>query len=84
MRRKIVNFDDARLKFSDEEWLHFLEQRIWDIVDYARKDFKSLEEISEELYHHSDGSFEKIKSDLFTTVDEIEIERIYCKYIIQK
>jgi hypothetical protein len=80
--KKIDSFEKAQLEYSCEEWLHYLEQRTYDIVEYAKKDFKSLEEISMELFNHPDADFHKVQDTLFTKTDVAEIERIFEKYII--
>jgi len=80
--KKLHSFDRAKLDYSYEEWLHYLEERTWDIVEYAKKDFKSLEEISMELFNHPDQEFHKVQEVLFTNVKVSEIERIFEKYII--
>jgi len=80
--KKLHSFDKAKLDYSYEEWLHYLEERTWDIVEYAKKDFKSLEEISMELFNHPDQEFQKVQEVLFTNVKVSEIERIFEKYII--
>ena len=80
--KKLHSFDRAKLDYSYEEWLHYLEERTWDIVEYAKKDFKSLEEISMELFSNPDQEFQKVQEVLFTNVKVSEIERIFEKYII--
>ena len=77
-----MTFFQAKMKLTDEQYAHWLEFRIQDIIQFATDTRYNFESVAIDIYDNSEISHDQLRNYLWTTAPIHEIERLYEKYII--